>query len=1659
MIPFIPQSTDTNSVTSKLSSLFDAESLIGLFTDTCDTKKDITNQIPLWVVFEKEELEDAGKTPISIFDLIQKYYDWLYCDAEGGSEYQLGLKLLDLIDIDKTREAYVGRLAGIYADGLSSSSLVPYGGKIEVDNARNFIHSVRKNFHQKKTTIDGIRYFFKTLFAIPQEDVKVELPKKYLLRLNGGRFYNEIFSFPGGTGSYDVLQTLSGSCLNFSRMQDGNFYQDYSYLLKVGIKSSYYKDTYKTLAHPAGLKVIYEKTLEDYSGSQTDYDLSEVCERTFIRNYAPYGFSYDYTNDQIDFTQGKAIYGLKPCTGCDGASYGTLASPTFAFPNWANSNITGYNFKDIPLSYFFDLCYDNTEITSPNTGLTCTECNVSFTTQFDTTFKYLINRYEPGWSAATETAGRSATLELLGISAAANPFTTGGAVMNAFQYIAHPGTSGASAGWFNPIIHPRTYATSVRTAYRPAERARNPKKANLKFINYNSSAAPDIYYDKAGPSNTFFGLGPNHRWKSMFDDPTRPNSKILSMNLQAGYDNGIERMWIWSPYGTLASPQSNGAYYPTNPAAIRAFPWMTRNYAGAEFRFDQYLMLSEKTTIKDLLLDPTTSRNVADGILVDGVGDIHLNKTYYGLTYPAGSQAVLDAGNIRGIGYTQDVSVGSPWIPYPNGITWTGGWFGSGLTLNFNERTMVMNDGTRFVKTPPRLVGDFYVTPNMPTEWWQSFGSNIQGLAYDAGRRIISDLDDISAVWSNRIEFTAYLGNMPYAYKEDFTIPLAMYKDPTIPENVTYTKWRLDAAVSQWKEKFKSPHDGFAHVFMEGALVPRTHHVYKGPGYTAWSNVLESGISYVESIPVSWLKDQYNYTRGSSGPNADKGVIMGSESFANYMFIDEFGLGVPQHATEQKRNPTDTKPRHWCLDDNIATDLYFSLYDMTIGQRKYGFTYADSIWKSGVCGTSELGEIICNETPLERAQILDGYPFFYNSFIELNAGVLRYKRISGTHFDDNGEIPWNYDRRFRLFYLYPTLLALNMSVLDFIHNGLAYFSLPYSTPQSGWYDRTLGLTYIRAMEDNVAPYDPTIYAARNSIWVASLAPTDPTIAPDVSGAENMGVVNTYDYVKPMVHVFDCAGDGGYENSTAQTFVDGDSGCLTRFPSIVSKLQEITPGKRMYYLTRYNQGPIYNEVADRFANGKQSPWADAAGITLTSDWNIVANALAESGATPDYITLDLEQTGEFFNSQYQGDGAVTPVSDHWTAQVFGITSDVKYNQVWKGATSFSSLTTDNGNYPFGITHIVNGAFHPQTDKNYLYWDRAVRAIGSALIKDTITFTTNGIWENASVSNYGDIIIHPGTTEEAYNHNGHPYMQETLSGDASSPELYGSWDFPDSYGVLTSDPTRIVRIDYDTTTPFPNTAWNNLLIMIHTLRTARRNTTGKLRPWISTKYWSGGGGGFLPQWNTSDESRKLYNEMIRHCCLTGIEAFLILNNFGESTDRTTAVNELNNLMIEVNNRLGGAISKTIDSSRIDFTKRVLISGAPTTNGTILWRVTPQTKDTTLVDSSGVILQMLDGGMWMTTDLYSKVIATTNTAGSIIISTERNTYHPVVSNTPFANRRSPLTPPQNYWNETPEASEFELLYTCMKGGITMGLNSLHFNKLFLYLYERGATGFEES
>jgi hypothetical protein len=359
----------TTKVGYKLSTLFNTlQSLDDVFFGSCQTQKDITNQIPLWVVFEKEKLQSQGLQSTTIFDFLQKYYDWLYCDTTDGAGYQLGNKLLDLIDIDKTKNEFARRLSEIYATGLIENS----NNQIELDNIKNFVKNIRKNFYQKKSTVDGIRYFFRTLYDVPEENIAIEYPKKFLLRLNGGKFYDENFVFSGATGNYDEINTLSGSYLNYSRIQDGNFYQDYSYLLKVGMLSEKYRDAYKVMAHPAGLKVIYEKTLEDYIGPSEDYSSEDTCQNTFLKNYAPYQFIYDYTNSVLGVSGDVSYYGLHRCTGCSG--FGAYNAPTYVFPNWNTNEPIGNNFKDVIINHMFRLCYDPINIVNPNAGMTCGTC-------------------------------------------------------------------------------------------------------------------------------------------------------------------------------------------------------------------------------------------------------------------------------------------------------------------------------------------------------------------------------------------------------------------------------------------------------------------------------------------------------------------------------------------------------------------------------------------------------------------------------------------------------------------------------------------------------------------------------------------------------------------------------------------------------------------------------------------------------------------------------------------------------------------------------------------------------------------------------------------------------------------------------------------------------------------------------------------------------------------------------------------------------------------------------------------------------------------------------------------------------------------------------------------------------------------------------------
>ena len=88
---------DTETSASSVTSTLRSTSSYNLDeVQSCGTLYDITDQIPNWVIFEKEQRSSSGQSTLTIFDFVQKYYDWLYCDASSGSQYGLSRNILDL---------------------------------------------------------------------------------------------------------------------------------------------------------------------------------------------------------------------------------------------------------------------------------------------------------------------------------------------------------------------------------------------------------------------------------------------------------------------------------------------------------------------------------------------------------------------------------------------------------------------------------------------------------------------------------------------------------------------------------------------------------------------------------------------------------------------------------------------------------------------------------------------------------------------------------------------------------------------------------------------------------------------------------------------------------------------------------------------------------------------------------------------------------------------------------------------------------------------------------------------------------------------------------------------------------------------------------------------------------------------------------------------------------------------------------------------------------------------------------------------------------------------------------------------------------------------------------------------------------------------------
>ena len=356
-IPYIPGGAQ-DSGQAELAAFFAALSSTSAASNGTCCESGVLNiekYIPYWIVKEKV---DRGGDTLTIFDFIQKYYDWLYCSSDGcgGSGYILENKLMDIIDIDKTKELYYKKLFFSYFGDFDENEQVKDANGLVIDNqtVASFIKNIKPKFNERKGSIESLNLFFNKLFSVELGDIKISYPKEQIFRLNSGAFPSQYSGFTG----------QNSGTLNKYRFQDGNFFQDYSYTIHTGITlaNSGYGPLYLRSLHPSGLRCMIEINIDDYVVTSPTQEV-DVTQTPFLKNYSPYIMGITYSE------LSSGIYGLTHTTGCT-TTFFAGPSPTSVFPSWSLGMSSYTTFGEIPINKMFQLNY-NINTTNPNSTLTC----------------------------------------------------------------------------------------------------------------------------------------------------------------------------------------------------------------------------------------------------------------------------------------------------------------------------------------------------------------------------------------------------------------------------------------------------------------------------------------------------------------------------------------------------------------------------------------------------------------------------------------------------------------------------------------------------------------------------------------------------------------------------------------------------------------------------------------------------------------------------------------------------------------------------------------------------------------------------------------------------------------------------------------------------------------------------------------------------------------------------------------------------------------------------------------------------------------------------------------------------------------------------------------------------------------------------------------
>jgi hypothetical protein len=249
----------------------------------CTSPVGIEGQIPFWL----KQNYGNNSNDSYLIDFIKSYYNWLYCGFKKDQSSLTPYEIEDLFDIDKVPDAFIEQYIKTYAPFISISIIQKNSddfNEITLQNVRSFIKSIKNDFLISKGTEGAYRYLLKTLFDI--KNVNIDYPKKYLMRLNGGKFSNiswdlvpnSIIDLPDNFDPNNPIQNdilaenvgyntenrpnLFGSALNESILPDDNFWQEYSYILTSDASVDEvinYKNTVLAGTHPVGTVSFFEQ--------------------------------------------------------------------------------------------------------------------------------------------------------------------------------------------------------------------------------------------------------------------------------------------------------------------------------------------------------------------------------------------------------------------------------------------------------------------------------------------------------------------------------------------------------------------------------------------------------------------------------------------------------------------------------------------------------------------------------------------------------------------------------------------------------------------------------------------------------------------------------------------------------------------------------------------------------------------------------------------------------------------------------------------------------------------------------------------------------------------------------------------------------------------------------------------------------------------------------------------------------------------------------------------------------------------------------------------------------------------------------------------------------------------------------------------------------